>query len=344
MPTLEDVAKRAGVSTATVSKVLSNTPYFTEETRHKVLRAVKGLGYVPNLAARALSSGKTHIIAVVFPYVYEAIVTDPNVMHMLEGIEAECTPRGYNLLLSTPRLSPQGAEPHYLQLIQSGYLEGVIAIDSYPLASALLPVREKGIPAVAIGYEQGLAPSHDGVYVRHDDLAGGRAMMEHVAALGHRHFGIIAVPPDVNYGAIRRLEGMRSVCEQAGIDFDALPIAYGDWSTASGVRAAEALLAAHPDLTALVCLNDRMAMGAIRQVRALGRQVPDDLTVTGYDDIPTAAIFVPPLTTVSQRAVEQGQYAARMLFDLLDGKTPDPIELAPQLLVRGSSGPAAVIP
>ena len=87
MPTLEDVAKRAGVSTATVSKVLSNTPYFTEETRQKVIHAVNALGYVPNLAARALSTGKTHIIAVVFPYVYEAIFTDPNIMHVLKGIE-----------------------------------------------------------------------------------------------------------------------------------------------------------------------------------------------------------------------------------------------------------------
>ncbi|MCD4684948.1 MAG: LacI family transcriptional regulator [Anaerolineae bacterium] len=333
MPTLEDVAKRAGVSTATVSKVLSNTPYFTDETRRKVLRAVKELGYVPNLAARALSTGKTHIIAVVFPYVYEAIFTDPNVMHILEGIEAECTSRGYNMLLSTPNLSDSEADLHYLQLIQSGYLDGVIAIDAYPQASALEPVQAKGIPAVAIGYS---AASH---YVRHDDQTGGRAMIEHLFALGHTRIGVIDVPENMNYGAQARLRGLRAACADAGVSFETLPVRHGDWATESGTTCAAELLTAHPYLTALLCLNDRMAMGAIQQARVMGRTVPDDLTITGYDDIPTAALFAPPLTTVSQRAPEQGQAAARMLFDILDGGDPDPVELSPRLRVRQSSGP-----
>ena len=154
MPTLEDVAKRAGVSTATVSKVLSNTPYFTEKTRSKVMRAVAELGYIPNLAARALSSGKTGIIAVVFPFVYEAIFTDPLVMYILQGIEAVCAQQGYNLLLSTPRLAENEIDVTYLQLVQSGYLDGVIAIDNHPQVSALTAVRAKGTPAVSMGYHE----------------------------------------------------------------------------------------------------------------------------------------------------------------------------------------------
>lgn len=336
MPTLEDVAKRAGVSTATVSKVLSNTPYFTDETRRKVLRAVKDLGYVPNLAARALSTGKTHIIAVVFPFVYEAIFTDPNIMHILEGIEAECTQRGYNILLSTPNLSANEADLHYLQLIQSGYLDGILAIDAYPEASALAPAQTKGIPCVAIGY------GNTDHYVRHDDRAGGRAVFEHLLALGHTQIGVIDVPEHMNYGVQERLVGLHEMCAEAGMDFAALPLCHGDWSTESGARCAAELLTAHPQLTALLCMNDRMAMGAIQQARELGRDVPCDLTVTGYDDIPTAALFAPPLTTVSQRAPEQGQAAARMLFEILDGGDPDPVELPPELLMRQSSGPVAM--
>src|SRR5215207_9299732 len=103
MPTLQDVAKKAGVSTATVSKVLSNTPYVSDATKAKVLEAVEALGYRPNLAARALSSGKTHIIAVVFPYIFDAIFKDPLVMAILEGVESVCTEQHYNILLSTPR-------------------------------------------------------------------------------------------------------------------------------------------------------------------------------------------------------------------------------------------------
>lgn len=333
MPTLEDVAKRAGVSTATVSKVLSNTPYFTEETRQKVMRAVTELGYVPNLAARALSSGKTHIIAVVFPYVYEAIFTDPNIMNILEGIEAECTPRGYNILLSTPQLSPNGPDTHYQQLILSGYLDGVIAIDSYPSASALKPVQEKGVPAVVIGYET--CP----FFVHHDDQAGGQLMMEHLIGLGHTCFGVIDVPEDINYGVKYREIGIRAAAEAAGLDYDSFPQKHGDWSTRSGSLCASELLERHPDITALICYNDRMAMGAIQQARSMGRTVPDDLTVTGYDDIPTAAVFAPPLTTINQRSPEQGRIGAQLLFEVLGGKQPDPVGLAPLLVVRESSAP-----
>jgi DNA-binding LacI/PurR family transcriptional regulator len=336
MPTLEDVARRAGVSTATVSKVLSNTPYFTEETRRKVMHAVNELGYVPNLAARALSTGKTHIIAVVFPYVYEAIFTDPNVMHTLEGIEAECTQRGYNILLSTPRLLVKGPDIHYLQLIQSGYLDGVLAIDSFPLGSAMEPVLERDIPAVAIGYTKG------DYYVRHNDQSGGQIILEHLIELGHRQIGLISVPEEMNFGVEYRLLGLQAACEAGGLDFERLPIAYGDWSMASGTQCAADLLTDQPNLTALLCMNDRMAMGAIQYATEIGLRVPGDLTITGYDDIPTAAFFSPPLTTVSQRAPEQGQAAARMLFEVLDGGTPDPVILPPRLVVRQSSGSARV--
>lgn len=331
MPTLEDVARRAGVSTATVSKVLSNTPYFTAETKRKVMRAVKELGYVPNLAARALSTGKTHIIAVVFPYVYEAIFTDPNVMHTLEGIEAECTQRGYNLLLSTPKLSVNGTDVHYLQLIQSGYLDGVLAIDSYPMGSALAPALERGIPGVAIGYGQGE------YRVRHDDHMGGRIIAEHLLGLGHTRIGIITVPEVMNFGMAQRALGMREAFSAAGIDCAALPTCQGDWSTESGARCARELLTHHPDLTALLCMNDRMAMGAIQVARELGRDVPGNLAVTGYDDIPTAAIFAPPLTTINQRAPEQGRVAAQMLFEVLEGGAPESVVLPALLVERQSS-------
>jgi LacI family transcriptional regulator len=332
MPTLEDVARLAGVSTATVSKVLSNTPYFTEETRAKVMRAVEELGYVPNLAARALSSGKTHIIAVVFPYVYEAIFADPNVMHILEGIEVECTQRGYNILLSTPKLTAGGPNVHYQQMIMSGYLDGILAIDSYPLASSLKPVREKVIPAVVIGYEQ------CEYYVRHGDWAGGNQIMQHLIDLGHTRIGIIDVPAHTNYGVSYRTSGIRAAAEAAGLDYDTFPVLHGDWSIRSGAVCATRLLDEYP-LTALLCHNDRMAIGAIQQAREMGRRVPEDLTVTGYDDIPMAAVFSPSLTTISQRAFEQGHLGAEMLFEVLDGKHPDPVELAPVLLTRQSSRP-----
>lgn len=331
MATLQDVAKRAGVSTATVSKVLSNTPYFTEETRDKVMRAVAELGYMPNLAARALSSGRTRILAVVFPYVLDTIFSDPLVLRILEGIESECSQQGYNILLSTPRLTPDGPDEHYRQLIRSGYIEGVIALDSVPFASVLKDVRDRGIPSVAIGY-------HDSdCNVRSDDHGGGVQQMEYVTRLGHTRIGIIGVSENLHFSIQQRLEGLAAGAAAAGLEFSSLALEDGDFSTQSGARAASVLLSRQPDLSALICLNDRMAMGAIQQAVAFGRRVPDDLTVIGYDDIPMAAAFAPPLTTIDQQAPELGRTAVRALFDLLNDKPAQSIVLPTRLIIRQSS-------
>ncbi len=333
MPTLQDVARRAGVSTAAVSKVLSNTPYFTEETRARVMQAVTELGYKPNLAARALVSGTTRIVAVVFPYVYEAFFTDPLTLRILEGIESECTQRGYNMLLSAPRLTDDGPDAHYMQLVQSGYIDGVLAIDNVPQASFMEPARERGIPGVTIGYHP-----HQ-YFVRSDDFDGGQQLMRHVLALGHRRIGIISVPDELHFSIGERLRGVQVAAEAAGLDFAALPLAEGDFSVQSGERAAARLLADAPDISALVCLNDRMAMGAAQAARAAGRQVPADLSLVGYDDIPAAASFAPALTTIDQQALELGRMGAQMLFAVLGGEQPRSLHVPTRLVVRASSAP-----
>ncbi|PJF21679.1 MAG: hypothetical protein CUN56_09835 [Phototrophicales bacterium] len=330
MPTLQDVAKHAGVSTATVSKVLSNTPYFTEETRQKVMEAVKALGYRPNLAARALSSGKTHIIAVVFPYIYDAIFKDPLVMHILEGIEAASTAKGYNILLSTPRLNTDGPEEAYMQLIQSGYIEGMIAIDNVPMASVGMVAEAQHIPVVSIGY-------HPAAYsVRSDDETGGKLAFEHVYSLGHRRIGIITVEHGINFAIAARLKGLYHAAQDYEISPADLPIAFGNFSTQSGAKAAEELLGNHPDLTALLCLNDRMAVGAIQYINQIGRSVPDDITVIGYDNIALSAVINPPLTTIDQHPGKLGEIAFDMLMDVLNGETPTSVVLPPDLIIRGS--------
>jgi DNA-binding LacI/PurR family transcriptional regulator len=333
VPTLSDVAKLAGVSTATVSKVLSNTPYFTEETRQKVMRAIDELGYSPNLPARALASGKTEIIGVVFPYVYDPLFTDPFVLYMLQGIEAACHERGYNMLLSTPHLTPTGPDDHYLRLVQSRYLDGIIALDNVPMASVLEPVHKRGMPCVAIGYHS------TRYYVRTDDYRGGVQSMKYLIDLGHQSIGIVSISETLNFSVSYRLSGMQDAATACGIDFDRLPTAHGDFSIDSGAAAAAELLNHHPTLTALVCLNDRMAMGAIQYIRSLGKRVPEDISVIGFDDIPAAASFAPPLTTISNQAPVLGQAAAQLLFDLLDGKDAESSVIATQLIVRESTAP-----
>lgn len=332
MPTLQDVAQRAGVSTATVSKVLSNTPYVSKQTRLKVMQAVAELDYVPNLAARALSSGRTYIITVVFPIVYEPIFSDPLAMSMLEGIGAECRARDYNILLSTPRLTANGIDAHYRQLIRSGYMDGVIASDNVPIASVLDPVNRKKLLAVNIGYRPAA------YNVISDDRRGGEQLMAHITGLGHQRIGIISVPDSQNYCVVPRLEGLASSAAAAGLDLARFPREDGDFSTQGGAQAAARLLKAHPDLTALIALNDRMAMGAIQAARSLGYNVPGRLSIVGYDDIPASASFDPPLTTICQQGPELGRTAARTLFAAIEHEdAPASISVPTFLAIRQSS-------
>jgi LacI family transcriptional regulator len=332
MPTLQEVAQRAGVSTATVSKVLSNTPYFTEETRDKVMKAVNELNYVPNLAGRALSSGKTHVIAVVFPYIYDTLFSDPLVLYILEGVEAECREHGYNMLLSTPRLTDQGVDEQYLRLVQSGYLDGIVALDNVPIASVLESARKKGIPAVAIGYHE-----HP-YYVRSDDTQGGYLLMQHILSLGHRHIGLIGVDDHLLFSMSQRSEGLQQAAREHGLDIQHMVRGNGDYSVESGAACAAHMLKNHPELTALICLNDRMALGAIQQAQLLGRKVPDDLSIVGYDDIPMSHFISPALTTINQHAPDLGRAATKMLFELLNNELPDSVVLPTELVVRQSSG------
>ena len=332
MPTLQDVAHKAGVSTATVSKVLSNTPYFSEATRKKVMKAVEDVGYVPNLAARALTTGKTNIIGVVFPYIYETIFEDVMIMSMLRGIESECRKRNHSILLSTPRID-EHIDMQFQMLVQSGYFDGMISLDSIQQTSFSEFATENGIPSVVIGYHQ------SDYYVRCDDFTGSRDLMKHIVSLGHRNIGIITVPENTNIGIDKRIDGVRDICEEVGIEIGQLPIAYGDYSIESGQRGMETLLDEHPDLTAIVSINDRMAIGAIQYLQSIGKCVPQDMTVVGFDNIEHSQLITPALTTVDQRPVEQGKKAAHMLFDVLDGKSPDSVVLDTRLILRGSSAP-----
>lgn len=333
MATLKQVAERAGVSTATVSKVLSNTPYFTDETRQKVMLAVNELGYVPNLAARALSSGGSKIIAIVFPYVFDAVFTDPFVQAVLEGVERVCSQNGYHLLLSTPRLSDLGPDDNYIQLIRSGYVEGIIALDNVPMASVIEPAQKFNIPAVSLGYDQ-----HE-TFIRNDDRMGGKLLANHLLTLGHRKIGLISTPEQLNNPVRERLMGIQDACSILDIDFETFPIAIGQFSVESGAQAAQDLLADDPDLTAIIALNDRMAMGAMGYISNSGRRIPADFSVVGYDNIPLSAYATPPLTTIDQHAPKLGEQAAQMLFQMLNKENPHSVILSPELIIRESSAP-----
>jgi DNA-binding LacI/PurR family transcriptional regulator len=182
----------------------------------------------------------------------------------------------------------------------------------------------------------GYAPSQ--YSVRSDDRSGGRMLVEHLLALGHRGIGLITAAEHVNYAVAQRVVGVREALSDAGIPLDESRIVYSDYSSEGGYQACQQLIAQHADLSAVICLNDRSAFGAIQQLSAIGRRVPDDVSVVGYDNIAASAQFTPHLTTIDQQASAQGLRAAQMLFDVLTGQISEPVVLPVELIVRGSTG------
>jgi len=337
MTTLKQVADRAGVSSATVSKVLSNTPYVSADTRARVLKAVEELGYVPNLAARALARGRTYNIGVIFPLIYTSIFTDPQTLSILEGVETVINERGYNILITTPKMPVQQSD-QYRRLVQSRYCDGLILLENLPDELMSSFVASHNYPFVAIGYQSLEDKSNT---IRIDDYHGAYQAAKHLADLGHRNIGIIAVGPVSMFSISERLRGYRDALASAGIDFDRLPVACGSFSIESGAQALRQLLKADPRPTAVLCVTDLMSLGAINAAKSAGLNVPRDLSIVGFDDIPLAIHIDPPLTTVRQPSRQLGETAANLLLDILEKKqtTFDPVVLPTQLILRGSTAP-----
>lgn len=330
MATIRDVAKRAEVSVSTASRILSKSTKekYSDATRARVLKASFELGYRPNFAARALVSGKTRIIAAVFPRIYDTPFTALASLQILSGIEAYCSDNGYHMLISSPKVIDEEVDPNFINLISGGYLDGAIIDGHFNIAPIMDIVSHLNIPLVLIGHHP---HTH---YLRSDNRAGGWLMMQHLIELGHQRIGIVDVP-DIE----ERLVGVRMAAEAHGIDFSQIPYESGNFSEDSGASAAEKLIAQHPDLTAIIAFNDRMAMGAINQLQNMGYQVPEQISVIGYDDLPRSSDFSPPLTTINHQLSKWGGLAMNMLHDLMLGEDPDPIILEPKLVVRGSTAP-----
>ena len=328
MATIRDVAKQANVSPSTASRILSNSTKekYSDETRARVLKASVELGYRPNFAARALVSGETRIIAAVFPRIYDTPFRALASLQILSGIEAYCSDNGYHMLISSPKIIDGELDPNFINLLAGGYLDGAIIDGHFDVTPIMEFISHLNFPLVLLGHHP-----HT-FYLRSDNLMGGKLMIQHLIELGHQNIGIIAVP-DI----VERLNGVRLGAEEKGMNFDDLPCEYGNFSGDSGAKAVETLLKKHPDLTAIVAFNDRMAMGAINQLQSMGYCVPEQISVIGYDDLPRSRDFNPPLTTINHRLSEWGGLAMTMLHEIMRGNTPDPIVLTPQLVVRGST-------
>lgn len=331
--TLEGVAREAGVSRATVSRVVNGSPKVSADVRRSVEKAISRLGYVPNPAARSLVTRRSDSVGVVITEPSARLFEDPFFPRLLRGISAELAAAELQLVLLMPE-NPSD-EARLERYLAAGHVDGALLASLHgddPLPERL---AQRGLPLV-VG---GRPPQRSGVsFVDVDNRDGARSAIAHFASLGRRRIATIAGPPDMNAG-IDRVGGYQDGLARAGLREDPKLIATGDFTYEGGARAMRQLLAACPDLDAVFAASDLMAAGAMATLRAAERRVPDDVAVIGFDDSPIALTTDPPLTSVRQPIEEMGREMARLLLVSIGRRDAAPrhVILGTRLVRRAST-------
>jgi len=328
--TIADVATRAGVSTATVSRVLAGVGRARPETQARVLEAARALDYRPSEVARSLKRRSTQTLGLII-----TDIENPYFPQLVRAVEDAARASGYSVLLCNAADDPE-REASYLELLADRRVDGLI------IAASSLGERHAewlSSPPIPVVLVNTAAPDVGLPAITSDNELGGRMATEHLLGLGHRRFGYL-MPPPRNVDAPERLAGVRSALAAAGCPPGALTVAAADALVGGGERAANDLLDRAPGTTAILAYNDLMAIGALRALRRRGRRVPADVSVVGFDDVALAAYVDPPLTTISQRTDEMGRRAVAQLTGDGEGLGSAQVRLAVDLIVRESSGPA----
>lgn len=332
-PTLDEVARRAGVGRGTASRVINGSSQVSERARSAVNEAVAELGYVPNPAARTLVTRRTDAIALLITESEERVFGEPYFAGVIRGISGAAADADKQLVLL---LAQEGQRTGHLdRFLTPQHLDGVILISVHD--DDMLPQRitDHGLPMVLGGR---VAGNRAGGYVDVDNARGVRLAVEHLVGRGRRRLATIAGPLDMVAGR-DRLQGFREGLAAAGLPWDEEAVEFGSFSQASGEAAATRLIERMPDLDGIFCANDPMAAGALAALRASGRQVPEDVSVVGFDDSPLAETTQPPLTSVNQSPDLMGREMVSLLLEEISDPSGEPRSriLPTHLVVRGSS-------
>lgn len=335
MSTIYEVAKRAGVSTATVSRVLSRPEVVAPATRRKVLQAVERLGFEPNFAAKNLRTLQSRKLLVTVPD-----LSNPFFSLILQGIEDAAQREGYAVLVGDTE-HDEKREERYALMLKRKEADGLIFLGHrLPKEAARLLKAMAPKPAPIVnGCE--FSPRLGVPSVHIDNAKAAAEAMDHLYRLGHRRIAVVTGPLESPLSR-DRLRGASTRAKTERADRD-LTVMQGDFSIASGAAAAEKLLLRSDAPTAIFCFNDEMAIGVIDAARRLRRTVPKDLSVVGFDDIRFARYTDPPLTTVAQPMREIGEGTVRLLLEILRGNEISPVSvtLPHTLMVRGTTAPPA---
>ena len=328
-PVMSDVGRLAGVSHQTVSRVINGSPHVRPETRTRVLAAMEELGYRPNSVARALVTGRSQTLGVVS---FDTTLYGP--ASTLFGIERAAHEAGYFIIVASLKALNRSSVTDAVERLRRQGVDGILVIAPHREAGDALLHTHAGVPLVAVeaGPEEGVP------VVAVDQVAGAVSATQHLLDLGHKTVWHITGPPNF-IESQQRLKGWRMTLEQAGAEVPE-PLV-GDWSPRAGYELGRRL-SGEPAVTAVFVANDQMALGLLRAMHEAGREVPNELSVVGFDDIPEAPYFLPPLTTVRQDFNEMGTLSLRALLRTIEtGEPPSAgMLVSPELVVRASTAAA----
>ncbi|MEV6237412.1 LacI family DNA-binding transcriptional regulator [Lentzea sp. NPDC051838] len=330
-PRIEEVARVAGVSKSTVSRVINDEQYVSAKAREAVHAAIAELGYAPNQAARALAGNRANAIALVVSEPSGRVLSDPFFASVLRGIHSELAGRHMQLLLMMSQPSDTGDLVAYLS---SGHVDGALLVSLHGEDPLVPMLHEMGLPVVSGGRPLG-AGATSVPFVDADNFTGGLEAARHLVSLGRKRIATVAGPKDMAVGA-DRLSGFKRGLSEAKITSNL--VVHADFTPESGAEGMERLLRKDPGLDAVFVAADIMALGALQVLHAHGKKVPDDVAVIGFDDSVFASSASPPLTTIRQDVEELGRTMTWRLLAELNGEDGlPPSLLLPTTLIKRAS-------
>jgi LacI family transcriptional regulator len=330
MPTLQDVARRAGVAPITASRAISRSGYVSPEARERVMQAAQELGYVPNTLARSLRSRRTDTLALVL-----TDITNPYFTTVARGVEDAASEAGYTVIFCNSDEN-EAKEQKYLRMLLEKRVDGLLLVPAQGGSEALQAAQAQGVPVVILDRRM---PGCQADVVRCDSEQGAYDLTRLLISLGHRRLALLNGPRGVSTANDRAAGFFRALAE-AGLE-SAAQAFEGSFTQASGAEMARRAAALEPRPSALLAANNFIAIGAQNALRELGLRVPEDVALVGFDDLPPALVTFPFLTVAAQPAYEMGRRATRLLIDRLEGRLVSACEeivLPTEVIVRQSSG------
>ncbi|KHE72228.1 LacI family DNA-binding transcriptional regulator [Halobacillus sp. BBL2006] len=327
-PTIQDVAKAANVSIATVSRVLNNQPGFSEKTKTKVLEAIEELGYQPNAIARGLVNRNSGTIGVLFPSVSGLLSAE-----VLHGIEARAHEQGYSVIVCNTAADPVKTLK-YIQLLSEKRVDGLVFVSEEVTEEYYKAFERMGVPVSLVLTQSYKYPLP---FVKVDDSHAAYTATRHLIESGHEKIGMISGNPNDILAGMGRIEGFKRALLEAGLPYsDSLVEKSSSFTYEDGLKSFPKLMERYPEMTAVFSASDEIAVGAIAAAYKLGINIPEDVSIIGYDNLKLSEMSVPPLTTISQPFQRMGEKAIEMVLTMKEEKTAESCIMAHELVERDS--------